>query len=1500
MEEELIEKEEEQFPPAPQGTQTLEESQQISPEDRRHPNYFNHDEAYQQNLNDLDTVNPAGAYSGIPDTSTVSAEGGQPNVFSETGAAIVGGAADAAESVGGFLDLTGDTLKAGFGQLFGSPVQATENPFSKDYQSGTWLDIPDDWVPENKTALGKLARGFVEFGILTAATGSVGGAAFGGARLGTRGLVMARSAGVGARGTRYIKFLGKTSKIAAEGGVADLVSSASEDANMANLVNEFAPWMPFSQALAVDPDDNPWLSRIKTVTAGAGVNLVGWRIASFAKGRWAAKKAYKAGKTIDEANDIGNQVDADEYIRLANESETASTNTAAEAFAEGRGISHSDPRTEFIYKNLDPQEADRYARIRAGETLYDDAIEETLGKGTDFVTTDAIAGGKPRAGQSNPITWANDFDKAAWEVRAGKTLKSTHKKILETLQAQGFDVNAVRAHGAKIHDNIKGQVKEATGSGAFGAKTRGIDIDVPEQGFEGSITRRTKIDSAAERQRLEDIADARGAEKGDVFDPQTGQAPSQAADNVRQSHPKVNPGNHLDVEKADIVTSDAKSIIRTSIKELKNGGSGRSWKHMWTSYSLKKMTGGNARRLSLLEQTRDELVEAAFKGKDNTMSYNDLLELTDHHIAEGLDIIMDGNDIANRFKKLLTEDPHNYRVFMTDGVEIKTITPAQKAAVQLNMAMLADTATAIAQGAVEMVDEVPITTQFEQVMDAMKALLVEHKRFGVMWGLDGVAQQLDQIPENLARQAKQRIAQINTDADEYFDAVGSLAKEGKVKEMKALMEIHAISGNKINTLEQVHDFINASMGWGRSTVHGVDIRGMKEQQLLSTWYNSILSSLKTPIKAITGTNMISLMRPFQAYLGAFARGDQREMVVAMSMIDSIRKGWAESLDMFKYNWDAGVHKKAQTYDIRYDLGEDLAQWKAIGNTIDEVGTESQKRSYAVLNGLVDFNTSRYVRYSTNAMGAGDAFARTIVGRMEMRHRAIRKAIDDGVDIHDARKVAQATEENFRKEIFKEGKDGKWVVHDKAATMAGDEAAMTRNLDGVARIFDDLNQVPILRAFFPFARTGINALNLSLEHVPGLARTQRHFRDVLSGDPERLAKWGIRPEDAGQARALLEGRLATGKALMGMTALTALTGNMTGDYPYDKERRDLWRLNKIPPYSIKIGDTWVSYRNIEPFNTVAAMAANLVTNADVLGENLTDEWYSKIGFMFSAVFVDKTMLSGVKELFAVADFENAGNRGKMVTRTLASKIRPVIPFASLSKDIGNILDPINREADSLLAQILQKDILMKKALLPKYDILSTDRSGKAFSMNHAEFQGSKGVLNPLLRIFNAVSPVSIVAADKINNKGNIEVDEVKETLNQMRYNLPEIMQSYKGVRLNARQRSRLQYYLSIGDLRRDLERVILPKNSTVRTGLEEYRQNGFRESEGYKLSDQDWYKKVHNQFLSAIDIAMAQVMAEDSALRREVLIRAKRKTASQEGNTERMKYYQNLDNLVPTR
>ena len=93
-----------------------------------------------------------------------------------------------------------------------------------------------------KTAIGKFGRGLVEFGLLTWATGGVGGATLGGARLGVRGIAAARSMGVGAKGSRYLQLVTKGAKIGSEGAIADLISSSSEHGNIMNLAQENIPW----------------------------------------------------------------------------------------------------------------------------------------------------------------------------------------------------------------------------------------------------------------------------------------------------------------------------------------------------------------------------------------------------------------------------------------------------------------------------------------------------------------------------------------------------------------------------------------------------------------------------------------------------------------------------------------------------------------------------------------------------------------------------------------------------------------------------------------------------------------------------------------------------------------------------------------------------------------------------------------------------------------------------------------------------------------------------------------------------------------------------------------------------------------------------------------------------------------------------------------------------------------------------------------------------------
>ena len=112
-----------------------------------------------------------------------------------------------------------------------------------------------------------------------------------------------RAAGIGKQGSRVINYVSKLPTVAAQGSIADAIMQSSEIGNIANLVNEHVPWVPFSEALAVDPEkDSAWISRMKSVTAGAGMNLLGHFLGTTVRMTWKAHKAVRKGMPIDEAN----------------------------------------------------------------------------------------------------------------------------------------------------------------------------------------------------------------------------------------------------------------------------------------------------------------------------------------------------------------------------------------------------------------------------------------------------------------------------------------------------------------------------------------------------------------------------------------------------------------------------------------------------------------------------------------------------------------------------------------------------------------------------------------------------------------------------------------------------------------------------------------------------------------------------------------------------------------------------------------------------------------------------------------------------------------------------------------------------------------------------------------------------------------------------------------------------------------------------------------------
>ena len=1274
-------------------------------------------------------------------------ENQDPNFLSETRGVVVGGAADAVESIGDFAELTGDTLKWAWNGAFGKQIDPTQDPFDPNYirGDGGWLDIPDHLVPENKTALGKLARGFAEFGFLLAATGGVGGVTTSAVK-GAFGI--SRAAGVAMKGSKVLRFVKTGATVAAEGAVADLIMD--DEANLMNLVDEQCPWMsPMVKnvlgvnALKVNPDDNPWMAKLKTVLTGAGFNLVFHTINAFARAKWAAGQAKKAGATDEAANALGNKVYEDEWLRAREADEAAATEMAADRYSKGLGISHADNRQEHVLKHLSEEEGARILDPNA----TDDVIEE-----------------------------------------------------------------------------------------------------------------------------LEKVADARSVEADDAFDWDNYQSKSQAAE-TRQPDPFVNPRKFNDTERATYTKKDVKQFIKETAVNVRHGDNSVSSTPLFTETGIKRIVAGDETVYQWLKKISNPIVDELFDKPNNTKSWNELQDLSVRQSMEIAEVVAgaDPRKAAKKLRDYFRDSKTDSITFMHDGVEVVTGTAPQRVGLQLLVHGLAKQASDISRGALSIADDLPIERQVEMVMDTLEVALVEYKKIGFMVGRELAEMKLSPFEQKKAM--GKRLKEITQETHQHFNALRELNKAGKHKDFAALKELYALSDGNVRTMDHIHEWLDAKLKGGDMGKGSIAGRWRNEAQ--SVFYNSILSSLKTPIDAVVSTVGISISRPAMQWVGALKNADRKEMEIAWAGLDAIGQAWKESIDMANYNWKLGMERKNMSYQGKFDVQGDMADWNALKPFYEQYGDQWQKRGYYALDTMVKINSAWWMKYSANAMGSGDALSRTIIGRYNMRMKAAREAIESGIDLSDVQKVARETEARFRKEIFKQNKDGKWVVHDKATKLAGDEATMTKALEGWTKNLEGLQKAPLGRAFFPFIKTGVNALDLTWQHAGAPANFYKKYNHLKKG--QYLEKYGLSPAEAASEIAMMEGRLATGRAILGMSFLATLGGNMTGDYPYDKEGRDAWIAAGIKPHSFRFNvpfsdkKVYISYKDMEPFNTLFAMSANMAQNIDILGEDLWDNWSEKLVFMTAATLVDKSMLSGVKDLAELMSPQKA--EGQFI-RSFSRYGRSHLPWAGLSGQLGSIQDSNAKEANTFLEMLGKRDVVFKKFVPDKYDILSKDRSGKKLNM---------GAETPALRFFNSLSPVAITFVDN---------DPVKQAIVDMRYNLPDLVGHVNGVPLNSKMKSELQKYMSMGNLRRDLEEIII-HDKNWRKLFEAYKKKGFTEATGKRLRDQEWYRVIDAQFQKAKKKAWARVLEENPDLRDQINLAKTMTKLGQAGKYDQLETLRNF-------
>ena len=362
----------------------------------------------------------------------------------------------------------------------------------------------------------------------------------------------------------------------------------------------------------------------------------------------------------------------------------------------------------------------------------------------------------------------------------------------------------------------------------------------------------------------------------------------------------------------------------------------------------------------------------------------------------------------------------------------------------------------------------------------------------------------------------------------------------------------------------------------------------------------------------------------------------------------------------------------------------------------------------------------------------DAFA-YVLGRAKMREKAMRRALELQEGGYKTPKITKevmrAYEDDFYGQIF----DAQGNITDEATKFARKEVTLTQELTGFAKGLNDaFTAMPLAKPFFLFARTGVNGLALTGKYTPGFNFLVKEFNEIALAKPSDLtevAKYGITDAvELANAKALQTGRLAMGSAVTFMAVQAWMRGDLNGNGPVDRQKRQMWIDGKWEPRTIKLGAVRVGYDNFEPFNLIMSTIADVGDASELMGEEWTETELQKISLVVAQAVTSKSYLAGIQSFVDLF----AGRPGQF-DRIIAGLGNNIIPMSGLRNELGKLFTPYMREIGSGIDQSVRNRNLITEQLpgvkqLPiKYDMLNGQ------PIKDWDF---------LTRAYNAVSPIQL--------------------------------------------------------------------------------------------------------------------------------------------------------------
>lgn len=288
-----------------------------------------------------------------------------------------------------------------------------------------------------------------------------------------------------------------------------------------------------------------------------------------------------------------------------------------------------------------------------------------------------------------------------------------------------------------------------------------------------------------------------------------------------------------------------------------------------------------------------------------------------------------------------------------------------------------------------------------------------------------------------------------------------------------------------------------------------------------------------------------------------------------------------------------------------------------------------------------------------ALGAEDAFFKSMNAQMELHALAYRKAGSEGLKGNALRDRVVQILSNPPEEIT-----------EQALNYARVQTFTNPNRTASA-ISSALSKVKIARFIVPFIRTPTNLIKYSLDRTPVAFLFEDVRADIAAG---------------GSRRALAEARIAMGSTMMIGAGTLASSGAITGAPPKDPKLRQIW-LTENQPYSINVNHgtgkpaKWKSYNRLDPFGSVLGMGADMWQISAVSDDSNIAEMATMAVMSISNQVLNKTWMTGLSDFMeAINDPQRRGER------YLDYMMASFVP--ALSRQLNyDLSDPVVRDFDT---------------------------------------------------------------------------------------------------------------------------------------------------------------------------------------------------------------------------